>query len=210
MFTCIKHENKYRILTWVLFFMFTIICLYSVDHGHDLLRSVGFILFLLIGLFLNVENLLMLIVVLEPLSIIFNFSGGYTVMPFLFIILFIKLLEKNNSINSRLIILLFVIMSISLLNYVYRGYSISSYVSFFICLLCFVWLSQTSNIDMVRIFERVVWLYVCSTLVECVFSGLFTNAVKTITSVSSYNNRNIGFSSEWDYGRHIVVSIAFF
>lgn len=189
--------------------MLVISTIVLLNNGITIVRTIGFLLLFMSSLFLRVEDLLVLIIALEPVSILFKWNGSYTVIPFMFIVLFVKLGLKNTKVSLKKIIPLSALMLIGVLNYLFRGFGVAAYVSFFLPVLCLVYISENKNISLEKIFNKVIWLYVVSTLVECILSGVFPNAVKVVTHVSQYNVRNVGFSSEWDYGRHILTAISF-
>ena len=147
--------------------------------------------------------------ILESISTLYKFNGSYTVMLFLFILLFVKIIRRNRSLSGKKVIPLFSLMAISGISYLCRSYGMTDYLAFFVMLLCFVWMSELKSIDMEAVFEKIAWLYVISVLIECVFSTLMPTAVRAVTDVSEYVYRSTGFSSSWNYGRHIVVAISF-
>lgn len=194
---------------WALFYAFSIFCIVMLNIGNTFVRTLGFILFLCIGFLLSKTNLLLFIAAIEPLSNVYKFNGGYTVLPFLFIVLFFKLVSCNRELSRKKLITLLSINLISTINYLIRGFSLGSYLSFFVCFLCFIWMSEDDTFLMEDLFYKIIWIYTISTLIECFCSAMLPNVTRMLVTVSQYNQRNVGFSSEWNYGRHIVVSIAF-
>ena len=203
-----KEKSAFRSV-WIASYVFVLASILAMNNGIGSIQTIGFFFVLAVGAMLPVEQLLMFIVMMEPLGAIYRINGRYTVMPFLFIILFVKLVAGNKTISKKKLIPMFGLMAISIYNYVTRGYNISTYVGFFIALLCFVWASGNKCINMQRVFEKSIWLFVLSVLIESIASRTMPTVVRMVREVSAYEYRLAGFTSSWNYGRHVVVAIAF-
>ena len=204
------NTNNFRQIMWPVFGCTLIIAsLFGINAGYTYIRVIGLVTLVVVSFFLNTESLLVLMSIIEPFSIVYKLQNSFSVMPFLFAVLFVKLFSIKRKYSSRIAIPLMALISIGLIVVFIRGFSIASFLSFYLYLICFILVVTDENIDLNKVFEAVSLYYLISVFIECILSGFLTNAVSTVTKVSVYNLRNIGFSNEWEFGRHIVVAVAF-
>lgn len=205
-----SYNQSLKKYIWIPFSLgIVVLSLLLVNTGNTSIRVVGLLSFVIIALFLKPDSIVILMALVEPFSIVFKLQDSFSVMPFLFIILFVKSIPNGRKYPSKVIMPLLALMSIGLIVVFARGFSITSFLSFYLYLICVVVVLNNENICLEHVFEVVSIWYVISVLIECILSEYLPNAVSMVTKVSIYNLRNIGFSNEWEFGRHLVVAVAF-
>ncbi len=180
-----------------------------LNQGIIISRTLISVILCTIAIFLSIEELIPMIFILSPFSIIFKFFGMFTVMPVLFIILSVKCILRNHKLAQIPYALFVLLFLVNILNALISYNDIFNSLSTFVSLFSLISFILITDIDRNKVFMLTSNLYIVSVIMLCVFSELFINVAPHVIEVAEHNLRNIGFSNEWDFGRSIIVAIAF-
>lgn len=188
-------------------------CLALLNSGISSASTYG--CYLLIGwaVFLSVDDLLCLIAITLPLGNIFKFTGGFTAIPFLILLYIIKSLSNKrcriNEYAARPMLWTFVLLFMSLITSTAHYLSALAIFPFYLDVFFIIITRNLNHIDREEMYTKVSFFFVIGTLMVCLGTMIFPAVSRTISNIGIYSKSNAGFSSTWDFGRSLSISIAF-
>lgn len=207
----IKIPGKNRIpRVLIVFVIITTICLFLFNRSY--VRNISCFALLLYAMFLPIDDLACLIAAVFPTGKIFKLFGGYTVVPFLLLIYIFKTMVLNGRKVSMdvmrpifWVMILFVstIITTTLLNI-----GITGSLSFYAHLIFIIVALRINRINRAESYDKISFYFIVSTLYVCAMTLVFPEVSRSLGNIL-YGRVNPGFSSSWDFGRSLIVSIAF-
>ncbi len=188
-----------------------------IDRGVVQMQTLSFAAIFLLAVFLPRDDLICAMCAIVPMAQLAKLSGSFTVLPFVAIIAIIKSFAKrstlksnllNSYINVKFLITYIIMFSLSAAVSSIRYGSPLNIVPFFVYLL-FIYLFMDGNEDTLSLQKKNLCcaLFTLSVFIVCVGSVAFPNTVELVSNKGEWTIRNTGFSSVWDFGQNIVISI---
>lgn len=206
-----KVDNRTK-FGWSLFYLFSFLCVYLFSRGISSISLAGSIVLLGTSLFMPKAVVFQLIIAISPLGNLYKISG-LTIAPFLIVIYIIKVLicsktslvSKDTAIKMLLAGILFIM---SLLSSFVDGFSLVPVVSFFLHLF-FLMIVLSNDESNGEDYQAYIWLFIASSLLVCFSTVIFPSISRQLgRAISIYSTANSGFSTTWDFGRLLCISIA--
>ena len=207
-----KPVDQGIVLTAAVTILLIFFTLWTVNAGYSFMRYAGIVILALLGIFMKVERTLCMLALLLPFEMVFKIPGSYTVLPILISICVIKLFVLSRKMLDSFKFMAFALLALlSVLASVLAFGSFFSVVPFFVYILFFMLCLRDLKDKLPDLFVPIAVLFVIGSLLFCFGALLFPNAVKVIAPAAEniYSTRFYGFSTEWDTGRTLVVSVAF-
>lgn len=205
-------SNKYRILLSV-FIVITLSALYLLNRGISSVGRLASFALIIVSVFLHVDDLICLIAAILPTGNVYMVTGGNTVIPFLLVIYLAKTVVRNRrSIDVGAIkSLVWVLALIAISLYTTTVYSITvmKILPFYLHVIFIVFALRANHVNREWIYNRVALYFITGTLLVCFGTTLFPDLTFSLGNASIYVKENAGFSSTWDFGRSLTISIAF-
>lgn len=204
-------ENKIALL--VFFIIVTFFTLLMLNRGVYAMSQVASLILIVGGFFLDLNDLICLIAVILPTGNVFLIGGGNTTIPFLLMIYLIKSIIRSGGkfdIDTMKALMCIVTMiSISLITINVYNISIMKIIPFYMHLVFIVFALRINHINAEDIYQRIALYFIVGTILVCVGTVFFPNVSKSLGNANAYLHENAGFSSTWDFGRSLTISIAF-
>lgn len=204
-------RKSYSLL--VSFAFLTFITLFMLDHNVLTIRQISSIILIAIGLTLHPDDLICLVAAILPTGNVYMLGGGNTTIPFLLVIYITKLFVKNGKIVDlnliRPLIWTTVLFLISLITTTIHNINIIKVIPFFMHLVFIVVALRLNHINDEFRYNKIALYFVVGTLLVCIGTVIFPRVSRLLGNASIYMQENAGFSSTWDFGRSLTISIAF-
>ena len=204
--------NKSRVLLSI-FIVITLAALFLLNRGISSVSRMASFTLIIVSIFLRVDDLICLIAAILPTGNVYMVTSGNTVIPFLLVIYLIKTVVSNcrsidaEAIKSLVCVLALIVMSLCTIT-VY-GISVMKILPFYLHVVFIVFAIRVNRVNQEWIYNKVALHFVTGTLLVCVGTTLFPDLTYSLGNASIYVKENAGFSSTWDFGRSLTISIAF-
>lgn len=204
--------NKSRALL-PMFVVITLATLFLLNRGVSSVSRLASIALIIVGMFLHVDDLICLIAAILPTGNVYMVTGGNTIIPFLLVIYLAKAIVGNGrsidveAIKSLVWILALIV--ISLCTTTFYDITVMKIIPFYLHVVFIVFALRVSRINRECLYNKVALYFIAGTLLVCVGTTLFPDLTYSLGNASIYIKENAGFSSTWDFGRSLTISIAF-
>ena len=196
-----------------LFSIITFSSLFLISRGVSSIRIIGFYILIGWAATLPVDDLLCLITVALPGSNIFKITGGFTVIPFLMVIYILKTLSRNrwkiNANAAKPLLWIIVSLFISISTAIIHHFSLGDIIPFYLHMIFIVFAHGINNAYLEDRYSKLAICFITGTLMVCLGTAIFPSVSRSISNIGVYARSNAGFSSVWDFGRSLSISIAF-
>lgn len=216
MYETIKKQNADGMkpyLLLVFFALFTFATLFMLNCNVSAMSQLSSFILIAIGFMLPPDALLCLVAAILPTGNVFMLSGGNTTIPFLLIIYIAKSLIRNGKeIDLDVVqplMWVLVLFFISLLTTAQHNIGIMKIIPFFMHLVFIVVALKMNHVNEEIRYNALALYFVVGTLLVCIGTVVFPSVSRTLGNASIYTQENAGFSSTWDFGRSLTISIAF-
>ena len=210
----VRKDNQIR-LSWVLgiFLALTFVCLVLLSRGVSSASRIGCYILIAFAVMLPTDELLCLIATVLPTGNIYKLGGGYTAIPFLMLIYIVKTFVKKrmriSSDAARPLIWAVVLFFVSAIATTIHNFSLIEIIPFYMHLVFVVVALQMNHINEEEKYTPIAFCFVIGTLMVCIGTIVFPTVSRSISNIGIYSRANPGFSSTWDFGRSLSISIAF-
>lgn len=206
-----KKFTLYELIALVLISLFTAL---RVNSGSLRFIEISCYLLLLFSLFLDREHLFYLIAFLLPLGNLYKFQSGLMLYSVIVLIYVIKsslyyFVTKISFFNFPLIILFYSFI-VSLLSSTIYNTSIQLQLVFYFHLLFVFFTIKVNCFYNGDSFFNTLYFFVFGTTIVCIMTLLFPSISFLISANDNEASLvNAGFSTVWDFGRSVLISISF-
>ena len=205
-------DNKSRILLPI-FIAITLSALFLLNRGISSVSRLTSLALIIVGIFLHVNDLICLIAAILPTGNVYMVTSGNTVIPFLLVIYLAKTVVRNRrSIDveaMKSLVWVLVLIVISLSTTTFYGITVMKILPFYLHVVFIIFALRVNRVNQEWIYNKVALHFVTGTLLVCVGTTLFPDLTYSLGNASIYVKENAGFSSTWDFGRSLTISIAF-
>ena len=205
-------DNKSRILLPI-FIAITLSALFLLNRGISSVSRLTSLALIIVGIFLHVDDLICLIAAILPTGNVYMVTSGNTVIPFLLVIYLAKTVVRNRrSIDveaMKSLVWVLVLIVISLSTTTFYGITVMKILPFYLHVVFIIFALRVNRVNQEWIYNKVALHFVTGTLLVCVGTTLFPDLTYSLGNASIYVKENAGFSSTWDFGRSLTISIAF-
>ena len=206
-----RKQNKLIFAAIVIVYATLMASLYAMNLGNYTLRTVSFVLIILVSFAMPSDKLPIMISLLFPLTEIVRLSdNSRTVLPFVVIIYILKafshkMLKPKNFLLFFLPFGLFTVMNMvsSMSNF---NSFINPLVTCTFILFAYI-LSYQKKDDKLNV--CIAAAFITSSLIAAVFSLIFKDLSIEIVGISEYSQRLSGFSSPWNFGLCMLLAWCF-
>lgn len=208
----IVSRNRFPTLL-VFYILFTVGTLFMLNREVSAMSQVSCLVLIVAGIFLHIDDLICLIAAILPTGNVFMLGGGNTAIPFLLLIYIMKsIIRCRGRIDidaMRPLLWSMLLLAISIITTTLHSVSIMKIIPFYMHIVFIVFALRVNHINDESMYRKMSLYFVAGTLLVCAGTVFFPRVSRALGNASVYLQENAGFSSTWDFGRSLTVSIAF-
>lgn len=205
-------DNNSRVFLSV-FIVITLITLFLLNHEISSVSQIASIALIIAGAFMHVDDLVCLIAALLPTGNVYMVTSGNTAIPFLIILYLVKtVFEKRRAIDAgaiKSLLWILALIVISLFTTAIYNMTVMKIIPFYLHIVFIIIALRVNRINQECLYNRIALFFITGTLLVCIGTTLFPDLTYSLGNANIYVKENAGFSSTWDFGRSLTISIAF-